>query len=566
MTVKKIYLSTGDTVTVTGSGYAPDGTFYMDSQEIDPAISPALTLAIKAGVLCNGAELKRTGGGWTVVGDPTEGALLTLGLKAGIEKKSLAAAFGFAGEIPFDASRKMMTMIYRGEGAHHAFVKGAVEHVLPLCSAIFDGKESRPIKEADRERIKKTADELSSEALRVLAFAYRESSGKLTVEDPQGLEKDLTFIAMAGMLDPPREEISSAVKVARSAGITPIMITGDHKLTAVAIAKDTDIFRDGDIAVTGEEIDAMGAEEFKEKLVRIKVYARVNPEHKLTVVRAWKDRGEIISMTGDGVNDAPALKEADIGVAMGITGTDVTKEAADMVLTDDNFASIVSAVEEGRGIFDNIKRVIHFLLSCNIGEIFVLLIASLAGMPLPLLPVHILWTNLVTDGLPALGLAMEKVDPKVMERMPRRRDEEIVTGRLLGVMTLQGAFIALCTLSVFALEVYHFGAPLVKAQTMAFTVLVFCQKFHVFNCRSVWGSVFKIGVFSNSMLNWAVAIILATQLIVIYVPPLQPIFKVAPLGWFDWVVVAAASIQPLVLMEIAKAFLSKRWKGREEGA
>ncbi|MBI5902503.1 MAG: cation-translocating P-type ATPase [Deltaproteobacteria bacterium] len=566
MTVKKIYLPGGDVVSVTGSGYAPEGRFYRDSQEIDPALYPDLLLAIKAGVLCNGAELKKTDNGWSVVGDPTEGALLTLGLKAGMEKGALAHALGFAGEVPFDASRKLMTMVYRGDGLHYAFVKGAVERILPLCTSIFDGKASRPIEEADMERIRKAADGLSTEALRVLALAFRESSEELTVEDPAGLEKDLTFIAVAGMLDPPREEISSAVKVARSAGITPIMITGDHKLTAVAIARETDIFRDGDIAVTGTELDAMGAEEFREKLPRIKIYARVNPEHKLKVVKAWKGIGEVICMTGDGVNDAPALKEADIGVAMGITGTDVTKEASDMVLTDDNFASIVSAVEEGRGIFDNIRRVIHFLLSCNIGEILVLLIASLVGMPLPLLPVQILWTNLVTDGLPALGLAMERVDPTVMERMPRKRDEGIVTGRLLGVMTLQGVFIALCTLSVFALEVYYFGAPLMKAQTMAFTVLVFCQKFHVFNCRSVWESVFKIGVFSNNMLNWAVATILATQLIVIYVPPLQPIFKVAPLGWFDWVVVTTASVQPLVMMEIVKAVLSKRWMGRQEGA
>ncbi|MBI1913012.1 MAG: calcium-transporting P-type ATPase, PMR1-type [Deltaproteobacteria bacterium] len=552
MTVRKLYLSSGETITVSGTGYEPTGRFSFGSDDVDANKNPALLQALKIGVLCNGAELKQNES-WTVIGDPTEGALLSLGLKGGVSKMNAAKGFHFIGEIPFDAERKMMTTVFRGSDAHFAFVKGAAEMILPLCTHVLDGDSTRPITDRDRELILKNTENFSNEALRVLALAFRRTKERLDMHSVHNLEKDLVFTALAGMIDPPRQEVFSAVAKARSAGITPLMITGDHKATAVAIAKELGIFKDDDLAITGEELDRLSRDEFTRLLPKIKVYARVNPEHKLKVVRAWRERGEIIAMTGDGVNDAPALKEADIGVAMGITGTDVTKEAGDMVLTDDNFASIVSAVEEGRGIFDNIRRVVHFLLSCNVGEIFVLLIASLTGMPLPLLPVQILWTNLVTDGLPALGLAMEPIDPTVMERKPRRKDEGIVTTGLIWVMLLQGAFIALCTLGVYMLELYYFNSSLIKAQTMAFTVLVFCQKFHVFNCRSAWNSVFKIGVLSNNMLNLSVVIILASQFLVIYVPALQPIFKVVPLDIIDWTIVFAASIQPLVLMEIVKA-------------
>ncbi|MFQ5735705.1 MAG: cation-translocating P-type ATPase [Thermodesulfobacteriota bacterium] len=556
MTVRKLFLPGSGTVTVTGTGYAPAGRFYMGSKEIDTGMDPALMLALKTGLLCNGAELKegQAEAGWTVIGDPTEGALLTLAAKAGLTKGALSGELSFVSEIPFDAERKMMTTVYRAdEEASYVFVKGAMERVLPRCSHVLDGGTERPMTGADRARIEAATEEFSKDAMRVLALAYKKSAERLDTHSAEALERELVFVSLVGMIDPPREEVFTAVAKAKSAGITPIMITGDHKLTAMAIAKELGFFGEGDAAVTGEELDRMDEREWKEKLPRIKVYARVNPEHKIRVVRAWKERGETIAMTGDGVNDAPALKEADIGVAMGITGTDVTKEASDMVLTDDNFASIVSAVEEGRGIFDNIRRVVHFLLSCNIGEILVLLVASLAGMPLPLLPIQILWTNLVTDGLPALGLAMEPVEPGVMDRMPRRKDEGIVTTHLMWVMALQGAFMATVTLGVFAYELYWAGASLPKAQTMSFTTLVFCQKFHVFNCRSTWNSVFKIGVFSNRTLNIAVVTILVSQVLLVYVPYLEEVFKVVPLSLGDWAIVVAASIQPLVIMEIVKA-------------
>ncbi len=565
MTVKKLYLSTGEDVSVSGTGYSPEGHFLKGSKEITPQENEALMLALKAGVLCNGAELKETNGAWTVIGDPTEGALLTLGLKGGVKKDALEKTLTHTGEVPFDAERKMMTATYKeDEKAYYAFVKGAPERILPLCSFVFDGRTERPITDEDRRKILEANDGYSGAALRVLGLAYRSSKAPLDIYKVHSLEKDLVFVALAGMIDPPREEVFTAVEKAISAGITPIMITGDHKMTAVAIARELDIFRDSDMALTGAELDRMGDGEFSTLLPRIKVYARVNPEHKLRVVKAWRNRGEIIAMTGDGVNDAPALKEADIGVAMGITGTDVTKEASDMVLTDDNFASIVSAVEEGRGIFDNIRKVVHFLLSCNIGEIFVLLVASLSGMPLPLLPVQILWTNLVTDGLPALGLAMEPVAPGIMDRPPRDKAEGIVTPTLIRVMAVQGMFMAAFTLAVYGVELYWLSEPFEKARTMAFMVLVFSQMFHVLNCRSAWESVFRIGVFSNRVLNVAMLVILLGQILIIYVEPLRSVFKVVPLGLLDWAVIFAASVQPLLLMELVKMAWPKDRRGRNK--
>ncbi|MEE9615039.1 MAG: calcium-transporting P-type ATPase, PMR1-type [Thermodesulfobacteriota bacterium] len=555
MTVKKMYLSSGKVVDVSGSGYEPTGGFFVESSELDPAGDAPLGLALKAGLLCNSANLKKADDGWQVIGDPTEGALITLAMKGGLDRKTLEEELKLTGEIPFDAERKMMTTVYEKDGRSTVFVKGAPEKILPLCTEIFDSGSTRPMEEADRGKISGTNEEFARTALRVLALAYRESpqtDGALDVHKPQTVENNLVFVGLVGMIDPPREEVFVSVEKAKAAGITPIMITGDHKLTAIAIAREIDAFGDDDMALTGTELDAMSEEEFERLLPRIKVYARVNPEHKLQVVRAWRNRGETIAMTGDGVNDAPALKEADIGVAMGITGTDVTKEAADMVLTDDNFSSIVSAVEEGRGIFDNIRKVIHFLLSCNIGEIITLLVASLTGMPLPLLPVQILWMNLVTDGLPALGLAMEPVDPGVMDKKPRKKDEGIITPSLLRVMTIQGTFMAVCTLVVYALELYWFDGGLERARTLAFMVLVYCQMFHVFNCRSERESVFAMGFFSNRLLNLSVAVIMFSQILLVYVPVLQPIFKVVALRPSDWLIIFVAAVQPLIWMEAIK--------------
>lgn len=555
MTVRRLYLATGESLEVTGSGYEPKGDFLIDSKKVELSREPVFKRAMQVSRLCNSAELKgEEGGEWFVIGDPTEGALLTLAQKSGMDFEELKGSLTFVAEIPFDATRKMMTTIYKDrENIYHAFIKGAPDMVLPRSSLLYSEDELTQMDEEKRSALVEVNEKFAGGALRVLALAYRRSESPFDITDIDSVESDLVFVALTGMIDPPRPEVIEAVVTTKAAGITPIMITGDHKITAMAIAREIGILGENELAITGEELDAYSEAQFMKLLPLIKVYARVSPAHKIKIVRAWKARGDIIAMTGDGVNDAPALKEADIGIAMGITGTDVTKEAADMVLMDDNFASIVSAVEEGRGIFDNIRRVVHFLLSCNIGEIILLLVAALMGLPLPLLPVQILWMNLVTDGLPALGLAMEPIDPKVMKEKPRKITEGIVTKELIRVMAIQGLFMAMCTFLVYALELYWFESGLDKARTMAFLVIVFCQKFHIFNCKNIWESVLNRRIFSNKLLNLSVVFIIATQVAIIYVPALRTVFKVVAIGGMDWVLVLVVSVQPLIWMEVAKA-------------
>ena len=572
MTVKRLYLPDSTFVEVTGTGYSPDGEFEIDKETIgrtgQDKLPGTLERAIETALMASSAQIQRDpeSGRWRVIGDPTEGALVSLALKAGTTKERLLERLDFSTEFPFDSRRKIMTTVYteKESAASRVYVKGAIERVLELCTTITDESDGRlrPLTQEDRERVLKANEELTGSAMRVLCMAHKIIEGPAAPYRSEEIESGLTFTGLVGMIDPPRAEVKKAVEQATRAGILPLMITGDHKLTAIAIAREIGAYAEGDTAVTGAELDLMDEAAFKEELPHIRVYARVNPEHKLRVVRAWRDRGDIIAMTGDGVNDAPALKEADIGIAMGITGTDVTREAADMILVDDNFATIVSAVEEGRGIFDNIRRVVHFLLSCNIGEILVLLVATLLGLPLPLLPVQILWTNLVTDGLPALGLAMEPVEKGVMERAPRSTKTGIVTGRLMWVMLLQGAFIAACTLVAYCIDLYYFDSTLLHARTVAFTTLILSQKFHVFNCKSLDRSIFTVGLMKNRMLNLAVLTILCSQLLLLYIPALRQIFKLAPLGGADWLVVAAASVMPLVAGEIVK-FVQNRSPGTD---
>jgi Ca2+-transporting ATPase len=354
------------------------------------------------------------------------------------------------------------------------------------------------------------------------------------------------------MIDPPREEVKLAIENCQTAGINSVMITGDHKNTAVAIARELGFFKSDSLAMTGKELDNVSQEEFESLVDRTAVYARVSPEHKLRIVKAWRKKGQVVAMTGDGVNDAPAIKEADIGVAMGITGTDVTKEVSDMVITDDNFASIVAAVEEGRGIYDNIKKFIHYLLSCNVGEIMVMFTASLIGLPIPLLPIHILWVNLVTDGLPALALGMDPIDKDVMKKPPRMLNESVITRKGGSHMLAQGAFIAFCALLAFWFVLFFENEGLARARTACFIVLACSQLFHSFNCRSMDKSLFTLGIFSNKKLVGATLISFALQMLVVYVPFLQTIFKTEALGLFDWVMVLVISSFPFWAMELVK--------------
>ena len=468
-------------------------------------------LFLKTLVLCNGAELVDG----RILGDPTEGALLVAAAKSGIHKREMEVKYPFIEEIPFDSERKLMTIVRRDGDKFVAFIKGAPDLLLTRC--LMDDEK--------REKILAANDELAGKALRVLAAAYRELPGEPAKYSPEEIEKDLTFLGLAGMIDPPREEARAAIAKCHTAGIKVVMITGDHRNTAEAIGRE------------------LGVDS---------VYARVSPEDKLRIITGLRKRGEVVAMTGDGVNDAPALKEADIGVAMGITGTDVSKEVADMVITDDNFASIVAAVEEGRGIYDNIRKFVHYLLSCNAGEILVMLVASLIGWPIPLLPIQILWVNLVTDGLPALALGVDPVDPDIMKKPPRPTNEPVITARRAWLMLAQGAFIAFCSLLAFAFVLYYEGEGIGRARTAAFIVLATTQLFHSFNCRSQERSLFRLGLFSNMSLIYAALISFALLIAVVYLPFFQLIFKTINLSFFDWLMVLVASSLPLWAMEMIK--------------
>ncbi|MFA5272116.1 MAG: calcium-translocating P-type ATPase, SERCA-type [Candidatus Omnitrophota bacterium] len=557
MTVQAVF-SGGNLFEVSGIGYAPEGKFKLNEKIINPSEYKSLEQLLSTGVLCNGAVLAKGETGYKIVGDPTEGAILTAAAKAGILKDDKEKEFKFVDEIPFDSERKKMTIIRRDvNGKLLAFVKGAPDILLGNCTEVEEDAGIRPLSGEDRKQIVEVNNHLSDSAMRVLAVAYRvvDKNEKFEAEI---IENKLIFVGLVAMIDPPREEVKYAMQECKTAGIKTVMITGDHKNTAVAIAKELGFFTEGSIALTGEELDKLSEDEFSGKIRNIPVYARVSPENKLRIVRAWRSMHEVVAMTGDGVNDAPAVKEADIGVAMGITGTDVTKEVSDMVVTDDNFASIVAAVEEGRGIYDNIKKFIHYLLSCNAGEILVMFVSSLVGLPIPLLPIHILWVNLITDGLPALALGVDTTDPNIMKRQPRAANEAVVTKQRAIAMLLQGAFIALCSLSAFCLVLFVEKEGIVRARTAAFIVLACAQLAHSFNCRNERESIFKIGFLTNKKLILAVAISFFLQMAVVYLPFLQKIFKTQNLGLYDWVLVVVISSFPLWAMETVKIFKRRK--------
>lgn len=557
MTVQKLFTG-GKLFDVNGIGYAPKGEFLLGKERIDIAGYPDLQALLRCGVLCNGSQLVEKSGAFIIMGDPTEGALLTAAGKAGMIKEDLEKEFSFVDEIPFDSNRKKMTIIRKSAGRTMAYTKGAPDVLMHDCTDIEENGAVRQLTPQDRELIRKTNDRLTGEAMRVLAVARRELDETAKQYEAESVERSLTFVGLVAMIDPPRDEVKNAMCECRDAGIKAVMITGDHKNTAVAIAKSLGFFESDSVALSGEELDRLSEEDLYDEVRRVSVYARVSPEHKLKVVRAWRRHGDVVAMTGDGVNDAPAVKEADIGVAMGITGTDVTKEVSDMVITDDNFASIVSAVEEGRGIYSNIKKFIHYLLSCNAGEILVMLIASLAGFPVPLLPIHILWVNLVTDGLPALALGVDPVEADIMRRAPRKTSEKVVTKSRAFLMLVQGLFIALCSLTAFIFVLFVENEGIMRARTAAFIVLACSQLFHAFNCRSITESLFKVGIMTNRKLVLATSVSFILQMAVVYLPFAQRIFKTEPLGLTDWIFVLVISSLPLWLMEFWKTAISPK--------
>ncbi len=559
MTVRAVWTSAG-LMQVGGIGYEPSGSFSREAGLPPAGEDPDLRACLEAGVYCNGAELVQRDGRWIILGDPTEGALLTAAAKAGLTKAGLETQCAFVEEIPFDSERKLMSVIRRAEndGLLTAYVKGAADILLTRCTHLLENGRARLMQKEDRVRIGRIIEQLSNQALRVLAMARRTFEAPPEAWSDEIVERDLTFLGLAAMIDPPREEVKEAIAKCRESGIATVMITGDHKMTAVAIARELGFYDEDSRALTGAELDRLSEAEFEKEVERTAVYARVSPEHKLRVVQAWRRRGQVVAMTGDGVNDAPAVKEADIGVAMGITGTDVTKEVSDMIVTDDNFASIVAAVEEGRGIYDNIKKFIHYLLSCNTGEILTMFVASLIGWPVPLFPIQILWVNLVTDGLPALALGMDPVAKDVMARPPRRKDEPIITGRRGRLIIAQGAFIAMCALGAFAFVLFVEKEGLGRARTAALFALASSQLFHSLNCRSQRDSLFTLGFFSNMKLIAAIGVSLALQVAIMYLPFTQKIFKVEALGPLDLAVVIAVSSFPLWMMEIVKRYSRRR--------
>ena len=553
MTVVKIYTD-GKILDVSGGGYNPSGDFKADNNAINPKDIGDLETLLSMATLVNDADLEKTEDGYKVIGDPTEGALITLGGKGNISKSEINKEFPRVEEIPFDSERKMMTTFHENyiPGKIISFTKGAPDVIINRCSRISTSGKVIDFDLSLKEDVLKVNSDFSKTALRVLAFAYKEYNTLPEDISPDLNEMDMTFVGLVGMIDPARPEAKEAIKHCKQAGIHTVMITGDYKETAFAIAKELGMADSMDEAIMGEELNNLSDEELKEIVTRIKVYARVSPEHKVRIISALKANGEITSMTGDGVNDALALKRADIGVAMGITGTDVAKNTADLILTDDNFTSIVSAVEEGRIIYSNIKKFVFFLLSCNIGEILLVLMSILLNLPVPLKAIQLLWLNLVTDSFPALALGTEKGEPDIMNTPPRSPDEPILNGIMIKKIGFQSIAIALASLLAFKWGLNTYPGDIAKARTITFVTLITAELLRAYSSRSQKHTLFKIGFFTNKNLVYSTLFSFALMLAVIYIPLLQPIFDTFALGLKDWSVVLPYAFIPLVVGELDK--------------
>ncbi|QGP92968.1 Calcium-transporting ATPase [Neomoorella glycerini] len=590
MTVRRVWAG-GKSLMVSGTGYIPQGEYQDQGRRV--AVDGDLKMLLTIAALCNNALLQkagltiggwlrrgngrekagegqktgffskmfggRNGGSWSISGDPTEGALLVAAAKGGLWRERLEGEEPRVAEIPFDSDRKRMSVICRAGRGLRAYVKGAPDVILDLCDRILIDGRVLPLDAARRELIRAENEAMAGQALRVLALAYRDLEAGEEIKG-ETVEKNLILVGLMGMLDPPRPEAAAAIRVCHQAGIKVVMITGDHQVTARAVARELGLPAGAGQVLNGRELETMNDTELAGVAPEVNVYARVSPHHKLRIVRALKANGHIVAMTGDGVNDAPAIKEADIGIAMGRSGTDVAREAAAMVLADDNFATIVAAVEEGRGIYDNIRKFIRYLLSCNIGEVFTMFVAVISGLPLPLLPIQILWMNLVTDGLPAMALGVDNKEPGLMQRPPHPPGESVFARGLGKGMVVLGLQIGLATLAVFILGLYLGDGDLITARTLAFTTLVMAQLFAVFECRSEYLSPFAVGYFSNPYLVLAVACSVTMQLLVLYIPLLQAVFKTAPLNSFHWGIVLLAAGWRTLLQAISLYLVVPVWR------
>jgi P-type Ca2+ transporter type 2C len=569
MTIRRIFVD-GKHIDVTGVGYEPKGEFQVGGKVLNPQGNAALQKMLHIGSLCNDTNLVSVNDIWSIKGDPTEGALVVTAAKAGLWQEELQIQFPRISEIPFSSETKRMTTTHKINEDKIAYTKGAPEVILSSCNRIYRSGEETALSSEDTKTIVAVAHEMAGDALRVLGLAYKQLNNAAGTSDD--IEKDMIFVGLVGMIDPPREEVKEAVKTCDRAGIKSVMITGDHKLTAVAISQELGILKQG-LASTGAEIDNFNDEQFEALVEKIEVYARVSPAHKLRVIEALTKKGHVVAMTGDGVNDAPALKKADIGVAMGIAGTDVTKEAADMVLTDDNFASIVAAVEEGRGIFNNIKKYLIYLLSCNLGEILlmavVILFGPIFGLPagtIPLIAIQLLYVNLATDGLPAIALSIDPPDLDIMSQKPRPRKQTIFTAPVMRYLAGAGIWTALVTLVVF-LWAMDSGKDILEAQGVCFLTLILIEFFNAFNCRSLEYSLFKIGPFGNKWLIWAILGTVAMTIPIFYVPFLAKTFGVHALTSLDWIVSIFSASTIFIGVEIYKLIIARiRTKGQFSGA
>jgi Ca2+-transporting ATPase len=574
MTVLQGWAS-GKRFSITGEGYNPSGQFFQKESLFNPVRDPDVSLLLHGGLLCNDALLEQAGEGkgempWRVVGDPTEGAMVVAAAKTGLWRKEVEKELPRVQEIPFDSERKRMTTIHKRNGAAGqaaelcfscppivAFVKGAPDLVLDLCDFVLENGAQAPLSDGKRKEVLEVVTDMAGQALRVLGVAYRPLDGIPDTCNSDTVERKLTFIGLMGMIDPARPEVKEAVKVAKTAGLKSVMVTGDYKDTAVAIAREIGLLTPGGQVLTGAQLDKMSEEELAANIDKLDACCRVSPQHKTKIVDAFKARGHVVAMTGDGVNDAPALKRANIGIAMGITGTDVSKETADMVLTDDNFASIVSAIEEGRVIYSNIRKFVYYLISCNIGEILIIFLAMLFGIPIPLRPVQLLLLNLVTDGAPALALGLEKGDVDIMKQPPRPAKEPVINWEMQVGPVVQAIVMTGAVLLAYYWALRQYPGHVERAQTIAFTTLCMSELLRAFTARSEHYGIFSIGVFSNRWMLWAVGGSGLLVLLAVYVPFLRPFFGTTSLDLTDWTVMIPCMLMASVAAEVTKIFLRR---------
>ena len=555
MTVVKAFVD-DRILTVEGGGYDPSGDVKLDGRRININSLPDLRNLISIGALANDARLDKSTGSYKVAGDPTEGAIITFAGKLGQTAEQLNMIYPRVQELPFDSSRKMMTTFHSNyiSGKIVSFTKGAPDIIINRCTKIALNGKTVDFTQELKEKVLSVNTKFARSALRVLSMAYRSWNNVPEHPNSDSVENEMIFVGLVGMIDPARPEVKDSIKLCREAGIETVMITGDYKETAYAIARDLGMVESESQAMMGEELDDCSDEQLREIVKETKVYARVSPEHKVKIVTALRENGQITAMTGDGVNDALALKKADIGVAMGITGTDVAKNTAEVILTDDNFATIVSAVEEGRIIFSNIKKFVFFLLSCNIGEILLVFISILIGWEVPMVPIQLLWLNLVTDSFPALALGVENAEPGIMNQPPRDTKEPILDKGMMGGIVFQAVAIALASILSYylGLRMYGVGKGLIHARTVVFTTLITAELLRAFSSRSQTYTLFKIGFFSNMRMIQAVLVSFVLTVAVLYVPVFNEIFDVIPLTMRDWQIVLTFSFIPMLIGELYK--------------